>query len=180
MLNQSSTGRPGVLTALIMLGAVAIAAQPSSGGQFSLQQTVIAGGGGESRDAVNVYKIEGTAGQDAAGTSSGSPFLAALGGFWAPTALAPTAANATISGRVTGLRGEPLRLAEVVVSGGTLTAPRVARTNQFGTFHLENLEVGQTYVISVAHRRYGFAQSSYVLTLMDSVADLVFQASWEN
>jgi hypothetical protein len=44
----------------------------------------------------------------------------------------------------------------------------------------ENVEVGQTYIVSVKNRKYGFAQDSRVISLVDSVGDLLFEAAREN
>jgi hypothetical protein len=164
---------------VILLAAAGAEAQVAEGGTYRIDQTVIASGGGTSADAGNLYKVEGTAGQAVAGASANTPY-AVTGGFWSGSQLAPTAANAAVTGRVADLSGAGLRSVTVTLTGGALTAPRATRTNTFGNFSFTDLEVGQTYVVSVAHRRYGFAQSSYIFTLMEDLGGLVFQASWEN
>ena len=168
------------LPAICLFCFSAVDAQ-SSGGGYALSQTVIAAGGGTSNDAVNNnYKIEGTSGQAAAGTSAAGGAYSARGGFWAAAPLAPTAGGATIGGRVVDIKGMGLRNVNVTLSGGNLSTTRRARTGSFGYFSFEDVEVGQIYMISVQNAKYGFAQESQVLWLVDNVTDIIFQASWIN
>ncbi len=76
--------------------------------------------------------------------------------------------------------GRGIRNIYVVINGGALTTPRVALTSSFGYFAFDDIEVGQTYVISISSKRYGFAQPTQAISVIDNVNDLVFQASWEN
>ncbi len=72
----------------------AISAQVATGGDYKLEQTVVASGGGASKDATNnVYKIEGTTGQSAAGTQSSSMLFSLKSGFWTAPPFAPTASR---------------------------------------------------------------------------------------
>jgi uncharacterized repeat protein (TIGR01451 family) len=71
------------VAAIFLLLTGAIKAQVATGGNYKLEQSVIASGGGTSAGAANTFSITGTIGQPAAGTEmSGAPF-AQLGGFWA-------------------------------------------------------------------------------------------------
>lgn len=71
------------LAALLITVGSAAKAQVATGGNYKLEQSVIAGGGGTSTDAANTFSVTGTIGQPAAGTvTSNSPF-SQLGGFWA-------------------------------------------------------------------------------------------------
>lgn len=166
---------------VLALTAISISAQVSSGGSYTLNQTVVAGGGGTSNDAVNNnYKIEGTGGQPSAGTQSMGGTYTTRGGFWSPNPFAPTAAGASISGNVIGIEGVGIRNVIVTLTGGTLIVPRTTRTNTFGNFTFEDIEVGQTYVIRVQSKKYGFPQDSQVFTLLDNISDISFQSTWEN
>ena len=137
----------------------------------------IATGGGNS--AEGFYAVEGTSGQSAAGTNStGAPY-ALRGGFWNPLA-GPTAANVSISGRVLREDGLGIRNVRVSITGGSLTSPRMALTSSFGHFTFDDIEAGQSYVVSVVSKRYGFAQSSQIINAVDNVNDLVFISSWQN
>ncbi len=61
-------------------------------------------------------------------------------------------------------------------TGGNLTEPLTAVTNQFGYYHFEGIEAGQTYIITVGHKRYAFSEPSRVIELFDNLSDLDFVA----
>ena len=86
----------------------------------------------------------------------------------------PTAANASISGRVTSAEGYGLRRVAVTVSGGSLAEPRTVFTNTFGKYTVDGLEAGGTYIVSVRSKRYVFETPDRVLTLLDSVSGIDF------
>ena len=89
-------------------------------------------------------------------------------------ALAPTAANVQISGRVltsTG-RGISRTTVEMADAGGNI---RYAMTNQFGYYKFTNVEVGETYIFNVYAKRYQFAPQ--IINLNDSITDLNFVPS---
>lgn len=90
------------------------------------------------------------------------------------TVLAPTAADVTVSGRVFsqiggGVPNATVRLTE---QNGQI---RTARTNQFGYYRFENIEVGQTLIVNVFSKSYQFTPQ--VITLNDSIKDLNFTAN---
>ncbi len=89
--------------------------------------------------------------------------------------LAPTAANVSVSGRVVDVRGRGISKARI-----SITAPngemRNAITNSFGYYRFDEVEVGQTYVVSVRSKRYQFSNPVQVITLMDELTDLIFTA----
>jgi VCBS repeat-containing protein len=91
--------------------------------------------------------------------------------------LAPTAAPASISGRVMTDKGKGIKGASVTVAGGDLSQPRTAVTNTFGNFSFEGLTAGRVYVVTVSSRRYVFEVPTRVVKLMDDVSDLNFIAS---
>lgn len=162
---------------ILLVIVVSAFGQIATGGSYSLDQAVIATGGGNS--AAGNYAIEGTAGQSAAGTNGTGGAYALRGGFWNPLA-GPTAANVTISGRVLRDDGLGIRNIRVTINGNSLTSPRTALTSSMGYFTFEDIEVGQSYVITVSSKRYGFAQPSRIISVTESIADLLFSASWQN
>jgi hypothetical protein len=165
---------------LVGLWATGAAAQVASGGTYTLDQAVVANGGGTSSDTVNnLYTIEGTAGQSAAGYNMGNGRYGINSGFWT-VVLAPTATNATITGRVMSVNGLGVRNVTVTLSGGSLTSPRTVLTSGFGYFTFDQIEPGQIYVVSVTSKRYGFANPTQTISVFGDVADIVFQASWQN
>lgn len=88
----------------------------------------------------------------------------------------PTAANASIGGRVTTAGGNGIRNAMVTVSGGDLTAPILVQTGSFGYYQFDGLRVGQTYVVSVMSKRFTFANSTRVIGLQSDITDFDFVA----
>lgn len=92
--------------------------------------------------------------------------------------LAPLAAMVNIGGRVTkadGVQGLPR--VDVTLTGGGLTRPVVLRTNPFGYYNFQNLEVGQTYILTVSSKQYTFSVPTRVVTAEDNVTDLNFFAN---
>ncbi len=87
--------------------------------------------------------------------------------------LSPTAAGASISGRVLSASGRPVSQARVRVQdqdGTTWTA----MTNPFGIYSLEDIPVGGTYLVDVSHKRFFF--NSRVINVKDNVTDVDFTA----
>lgn len=85
--------------------------------------------------------------------------------------LAPTAASASISGRVSSSgkgRGVSRAIVHLTDQNGNI---RTARTNQFGYFRFDDLEVGQTVILNTFHKQYQF--DTQVLTLNDSITGLI-------
>lgn len=149
-------------------------AQIATGGPYTMEQSAVASGGGSS--TAGVYMIEGTVGQPAVGTGTTGTGYFLRGGFWTPAPFGPTAANVSLSGRVIVGHGIGIKNAQVVLSGGKLSSPMVATTNQLGLFVFEEVEVGQTYVLSVFSKRFTFAEPVKFMTIFESLTDINFQA----
>jgi CSLREA domain-containing protein len=96
---------------------------------------------------------------------------------WGLQFLAPTSAEASLSGRVTTANGSGIRNAIVKLMGGRLTEPRYVATGSFGTYAFDGLAAGETYVIQVSAKRFRFAQPSRIFTLQDNVTDMDFTAN---
>lgn len=156
-----------------MICPVIASAQISSGGSFSLEKSVIAGGGGESTGGG--FRAAGTAGQNAAGTLTQNSSFFQIGGFWSPDQLAPTSASVSISGKVTTSNGRGIR--NVIV---TLTDPegnvRTTVTGSFGSYHFTDVEVGHTYILQVQAKKYVFLNPAQVVTVSDELTNLDFTA----
>lgn len=86
----------------------------------------------------------------------------------------PTAASASISGRVTTADGYGLRKVAITVEGGNLERPVTAITNAFGYYNIDGLEAGGTYIVSVRSKRYVFEIHDRVIQLMDSADGVDF------
>ena len=98
-----------------------------------------------------------------------------VAGGWGIQFLAPTAAGVSVSGQVRTSQ-MPIANATVTISGGDLDAPRAVKTNGFGNYSFEGLTAGQIYVVTVAAKRYTFAQSSIVLNVGENVTGADFEA----
>jgi hypothetical protein len=99
-----------------------------------------------------------------------------LAGGWGIEFLTPTAAQASIAGRVTTADGMAIRNAEMVLTGNSLTTPLRVTTSSFGYFTFDGLQTGETYVLTVNSRRFTFQAPSRVITLTDNALDIDFIA----
>ncbi len=90
-------------------------------------------------------------------------------------AIFPTAANATIGGRVLSSDGRGISKVTVTLVDGTGTA-RNSITNGFGYYVFDGLGTGQTYTLSVRNKKYTFNPSTRVFSLEDNIADADFTA----
>ena len=98
-------------------------------------------------------------------------------GGWGLEFILTTAAQASISGRVTTADGLGIRNARVTVAGTALPEPLTATTGSFGYFSFNGLRAGETYVVTVNSQRYTFTVPSRVITLVDNVFDVDFVAN---
>jgi hypothetical protein len=95
---------------------------------------------------------------------------------WVFTQLAPTAAGVSISGRIATKDGIGIGRARLTLTsrtGETLTAV----TGPFGYFRFDDIQAGETYFLEVVHKRYQFAGSPRVLTVLDDLTDVDFIGS---
>ncbi|CAN5445335.1 hypothetical protein BH10ACI3_BH10ACI3_07550 [soil metagenome] len=87
----------------------------------------------------------------------------------------PTAANVALDGRVMLQSGAGIR--NVIV---TLTEQngrsRSVLTSSFGYYHFEGIQAGQTVLVSVASKRYSFANSTQIVSMVDNLSDINFVA----
>lgn len=82
---------------------------------------------------------------------------------------APTASSVSVSGRVVTSEGRGIARVRVIITD-TNGNSRTALTNGFGYYRFEEIEVGQTYIISVRSKQYLFNQQ--VLTVAEELTDL--------
>ncbi|MFM9903959.1 MAG: carboxypeptidase regulatory-like domain-containing protein [Pyrinomonadaceae bacterium] len=85
----------------------------------------------------------------------------------------PTAAGVSVSGRVLTADGRGVRNARVTILDRRGIARNVA-TGPFGYYRFDDVETGQSYVVSVVSRRFNF--ESQVIQVNDNLADLDFIA----
>lgn len=177
MLRLDSIKLGSLIVAILVLTASFGYAQIATGGSYALEQAAIANGGGNS--AGGFFAVEGTSGQSLSGTNGTGGVYSARGGFWNPM-LGPTAANVSISGQVLRVDGAGIRNVFLTLTGGRLTTPKISRSSALGYFSFDDVEVGQTYVVTVSSKRFGFAMPSQTVSVTDSIFDLIFTSSWEN
>lgn len=93
--------------------------------------------------------------------------------FYGLRFFAPTAAQVSIGGRV--LTGKGNAVSRVIVrltdSNG---ATRTVSTNTFGYYHFDGVRSGETYTVSVSHKKLQFNPSSRVINVQDEVSDMDF------
>lgn len=89
----------------------------------------------------------------------------------------PTAAPASISGRVTTSRGAGIRGVTIIVQDLNTGISRTTATSTFGYYRITGLSAGQAYIVTASSRRYTFAAGSQLVNLDDNVDGVDFIAS---
>ena len=87
-----------------------------------------------------------------------------------------TAAGVFISGRVITADGRGITNATVTITGNALAEPRTVITGRRGAFIFDDLEPGETYIVTVRSRRFMFSNPSQVISIVDNVTDADFIA----
>lgn len=162
-----------VLAGFVTL-SVPVTAVPQSGGQFTLQQSVIANGGGASTGGS--FSLAGTSSQSAAGTRATNSGLGLHGGFWQGSPLAPTAATVSIGGRVLNADGQGIRNIMVVMTN-TAGENRMCLTSSFGYYRFDETLTGQNVILSISSKRFTFAEPSMLVAVGDDNAEVNFVAN---
>jgi hypothetical protein len=150
--------------------------QIASGGVYTLEKSVTAGGGasGAGASTGGVYSVEGTIGQFAVKTQSQNSPFTFQPGFWNAAPLAPTAASVALGGRVLSGKSGVGNVRVVLTMPGGET--RTAISNTFGYYRFENVLAGETYVLTVYSKRFVFSNPTLVLTLFEAREDVDFIA----
>jgi len=91
--------------------------------------------------------------------------------------LAPTAAPASISGRVVDSFGNGIGGARLTVTDAANGFTWNAISSPFGYYTIDGLEVSNFYVMTVAHKRYQFTDDTRSFTLNEDLAGLDFIAN---
>ena len=162
------------LAVMILSSAFSLHAQ--TGGTYDLSHNVIAGGGG-SNSTGGSYKVEGTSGQNIAGTISSGGSFSTRGGFWAFGPQAPTAGSASISGLILTFDGRGIKNVRLILTSPSTGESVHAITGPFGYYSFTDLAVGGTYVITVESKRFRFSPNTRVITLLDELANEHFYAT---
>lgn len=171
-INQAArAGWALIFTFFLFVSAVDVSAQ--TGGTFDLTRSVIAGGGG-SESTGGAFTLSGSAGQPAAGVNANVGQFNLHNGFWFQN-LVPTAAGASLSGRVTTAAGNGIRGVRIKLTGPNGTTWSTV-TSTFGYFAISDVPAGFTYVLEVSSGRYTFANPTLVIFLNEDLANVEFTA----
>ena len=160
-----------------LLVSASIAQLPEGGSIYAMEKAVVAGGGAKSGTEAT-RTIEGTIGQSIAGSTSSAPF-GLHAGFWIGDPLQPTAAPASISGRVNNLEslGIAARRIRVVVTNVLTCEVRSQPVGPFGYYEFVDLELTAIYQLRVdAPPSIAFEPESLTLRLVDNVSGADFTA----
>jgi hypothetical protein len=90
--------------------------------------------------------------------------------------LVPTAANASVGGRVLTNDGSGISRMNVILTDGTGNSRSVS-TNSFGFYKFDDVTTGGTYVLTVSNKKYLFTDSPRVVNVQDNLSDIDFRAS---
>ncbi len=85
----------------------------------------------------------------------------------------PTAANVSISGRVMTAAGRGLPRTTVILTDMNGSS-RTATTSMFGYFRFDDVQVGETYILTAVSKGYQFQQQT--ISVLDEMSDLDFIA----
>jgi CSLREA domain-containing protein len=90
--------------------------------------------------------------------------------------LAPTAANASLSGRALTSSGRGIARVQIAMTNAN-GETRYASTNPFGYYRFADLQAGETYILLVASKRYQFTEPTRVLTVSENLDGIDFIAN---
>lgn len=90
-------------------------------------------------------------------------------------ALAPTAANVSISGRVANATGQGIGRVRVSLTDAQGNV-RTALSSSFGYYMFDDVPAGQTYIISISHKKYTFNPNTRALNVFDTLENVNFTA----
>lgn len=89
--------------------------------------------------------------------------------------LIPTAASVTITGRVLTANGRGIRNVRLTLLNADGTTRSVV-SSAFGYYRFDDVQVGETYIISASSKRYEFKENTRVLSVNEAVEGLNFVA----
>jgi len=139
-----------ILSILLATCLFSSTAAAQSNGNYTITQSVIAGGGGTSSSG-NVFSVTGTIGQAAAGTVSSNGNFSLAGGFWT----AAPAGTIVISGNITK-NGNALPGVTVHLSG---SASGSTTTDGSGDYEFTGLPINGTYTVTPSLSNHVFSDT---------------------
>lgn len=88
-----------------------------------------------------------------------------------------SAGMAVVSGQVRDSRGRGISRAVVSVTDPNSGVVHQARTNPFGYYQIDGLEVGSAYVVTIGHKAYTFINTTQSLLLLQDTDGVDFEAN---
>jgi hypothetical protein len=95
-------------------------------------------------------------------------------GVYRKNILVPTAANSSISGRVTNIRGSARTV--ITLTRASTGESLFTRPNQLGYYRFENLASGEEYILSPSRKGYRFEPQNRLVSLEENLDNIDFQA----
>ena len=88
----------------------------------------------------------------------------------------PTAANVSLGGRISNIDGAGISRVNVTLTNSAGVS-RLVSTNSFGFYKFDEVQAGDTYILTVSNKKYLFTNSPRVVNVENDLADLDFVAS---
>lgn len=89
----------------------------------------------------------------------------------APAVLNPNAAEVSVGGQIKSANGNGINNVAVSLTETNGTT-RTVKTNAFGYYNFEGIEVGQTVTLTVNSKRYTFANPTRIVSVAENVGDV--------
>ena len=125
-----------------------------SGGQYTVTQSVIAGGG-TTNSAGSSFAVAGTSGQPVAGQRATGILYSQHAGFWMDDGVA-VSSMVSVNGQVQTVDGAGIRNVTVTIKDGNGFS-QSAVSSAFGFYSFQNVPVGGSYTLTVTSRKFRFA-----------------------
>ena len=85
----------------------------------------------------------------------------------------PTAATANVGGRVLAANGQGIANARITITDSTGNSQTIS-TNSFGYYMFSQVLAGDTYVLTIRHKRYNFSQPTQIVSVSNDRDDINF------
>jgi hypothetical protein len=95
------------------------------------------------------------------------------------SAIAPSAASATVGGHIYSPKGKPLANANVMMFD-SMGNTRTTTSDTAGYYSFADIRVGEIYVFEIRSKQYVFSQPIKVLSVLDDYTGLDFHASFSS
>lgn len=146
----------------VRIGAFGTEALSGQGTLIYLRFNVIAGAANSAMNFEQFIFGEGRA-EDAAAVTTNGSFIR----------LGSTASGANVSGQIRSPNGRGISATQVILTDAD-GAIRQAQTNSFGYYRFDDIPAGETYIISVRHKRYVFVPQ--VINVGENIGELIIVA----